>query len=56
VLHAFLSAPVLKPEPRDCSEEILSGCLFCDLYSLPLFHWINAKSEQPASLGVAFSG
>jgi hypothetical protein len=39
---------------RDCSEGILSGCLFCGLCSLSLLHWINADSEQPASLGVAF--
>jgi hypothetical protein len=54
VLRALLSAPMLKPESRDCSEGILSGYLFCGLCSLSLLHWINANSEQPTSLGVAF--
>jgi hypothetical protein len=56
VLRALLSAPVLKPEPRDCSEGILSGGLFCCLRSLPLGHWIKAVRKQFASLGVALSG
>ena len=54
VLRALLSAPMLKPEARDCSKGILRRRLFCGLCSLPLFHWINTNSKLPASLGVAF--
>gem|GEM_PF-6138882 len=56
MLRALLCAPMLKPKPRNCLEKILSGNLFCGLCGLPLCHWITARSEHSASLGVAFPG
>jgi len=54
VLRALLSPPMLKPEFRDRLEGILSRNLFCVLCRLPLYHRIKARSEESASLGVAF--